>query len=821
MNLYDITGAYNVAPNKFNTPIRAQEQMFKKKQSTQYTPFKRAVEGFSSGSSSDGSSSTGSQISGKTESQLNSLLELEKLKATYEGLMQQYNAVISGLSDKTDMYISATESSSSNEYSGQNVMLTKNGVDNALGYVTSTGIFKWYSSWDDVDATAGKNGCPVLTRGDKSTYMTLETKSAGKFNVSGTVLSKNPRIVVGAPMVAGQSCGNEKKNIYVSGTTSTKVTYQGCYKDTSKHLMTKQSKGDAIYDYDSCKQAAMEQNSQYFALQGYDEDSKLASCYIGTDYDKAISKGDADVRPFVTLWGTTYGVENGYATFKNDGIIYSYDSTGKLKGQTETGTTECASLLPTEITSTWGGNIDGIEDGNNTEYLQAYNTGTQSFSYSVGKGQKDPAKGQKKTFDASYKCGDKIKTIHIDEEASKQNAVFDCTDTADPCLCYIILKNDGVAEIRQFKSGATAPSEKDKLVYAWPVYDVSGSVANPAYPQDKSIMGTNWIPGQTTLYGLTASNDYVVSDDGKLILCVGDDGKVYLLTCTLTEGCPTQKTGGKKNAYGTPGNNALYSFASPPNNDAIGNVGYVDEKGELRVYKDDAVGYADTYQKYANYTSGTTINTYEKSDKNACKAACNTDDKCAGYTIETDSETQFQTCYTKDKTVYPASEKTYKTGSDLYIRDPKINNANGCSKEVVNVDSDMWDGYPKGDKMSADDMCNLSTVLVDPYKKRDDVQKQIDEVVVQMKNKFSELQSQNVQLSSDMIDLQQKIGSDLHQYDQTNELIRQKEIGQTTMNSMLSDSHLTVLQQNYKYTFFSIFAVGAILIAMNVGRNSA
>jgi hypothetical protein len=72
-----------------------------------------------------------------------------------------------------------------------------------------------------------------------------------------------------------------------------------------------------------------------------------------------------------------------------------------------------------------------------------------------------------------------------------------------------------------------------------------------------------------------------------------------------------------------------------------------------------------------------------------------------------------------------------------------------------------------------------------------------------------------------MIDLQQQIGTDIRDYDQINDQIRRKEVAQTTMNSMLSDSHLTVLQQNYKYTFFSIFAVGAVLIAMNVGRGSS
>jgi hypothetical protein len=783
--------------------------MFKKTQLRQrVTPIKKVVEGFTSSSSQY-------QLSEKTESQISALLELEKLKATYEGLVQQYNAIQSGLSDKTDKYISATESSSSSEYSGKNVLLTRNGKSVAYGYVTSTGIFKSYASWDVISATAGLNGCPALTEGVTSDYISLETMFANKYNVVGTVLSRNPRIVVGDPMISGQSCGNEKKNVYVSGTSSSGVTYEGCYKDTSSHLMTAQT-GGAIYDYDGCRQAALETNSQYFALQGYDTGTGLATCYTGNSYDTAISKGTGDAWTFKVLWGTTYGKANGYATFKNDGIIYSYDSKGKLLGQTATGTVECAPIVPTEIEATWGGNRDGIEDGNFTDAVKSYNTGGQSFKYTVGKGGTNPAKGKKKNFDLVYNCGDKIKTVHIDK-GEKQSIVLDCTDAADPCQCYVILKDDGVAEIRQFNKGANIPSSNDKLVYAWPKYDVSGSMANPAYPQDKSITGTNWIPGETIMYGITATNDFIVSNDGKLQMDVGDDGNLYIGTHVLTEGCPIRD----KYAYGNAGNNALYGFATQPNNDAIGGVGYVDDKGELRVYAKNAIGYANTYQKYSNYTSGTTITTYKKSDPFACKTACNADDKCAGYTIETDQTTKDQTCYTKDATVYPASSKTYKKGTDLYVRDPKLNNANGCSKEVVNIDSEMWDGYPRGDQMTADDLCNLSVVLDDPYKKRDDVQIQIDDVVTQIKTLFSDLQDQNISLTSDMIDLQQKIGADIYQYNEVNEQIRQKEISQTTMNSMLSDSHLSVLQQNYKYTFFSIFAVGAVLIAMNVGRRSA
>ena len=121
--------------------------------------------------------------------------------------------------------------------------------------------------------------------------------------------------------------------------------------------------------------------------------------------------------------------------------------------------------------------------------------------------------------------------------------------------------------------------------------------------------------------------------------------------------------------------------------------------------------------------------------------------------------------------------------------------------------------------MNADEICGLGKVLEDPHDKINDTQKEIDDVVIQINDKFSQLQQDNVKLTSDMIQLQSKIGQDLNEYNSVNESIDQKLTSQTTINSMLSDSHLMVLQENYKYTFLSIIAIGALVIAMKVGKN--
>jgi hypothetical protein len=805
------------------TPTIQQGVLFNHQQRNQYsnalskikgTPFlsnnivfnqgrKTGIEGFN----------TGSNIPVKTQNEISALLDLEKLKATYDGLIQQYQSTQSALSTKTDIYISST--TATNIYAGKNIMPNSDGA--LLGYVTNKGVYKKYNSWDIINATSGKNGCPIFRSGQSSDYMTLNIKNADKINVVGTVLSDNPRIVVGKPMVSGQSCGNENANVYVSGSLAPNTTYSGCFKDAKNSgvKMSYQTDG-SIFDYDSCKQRAVDTSSQYFALQNYQTDTNTAKCYVSNDYSNAISLGSADSYTETPLWYSDNQTASNHVSFRNDGNIYMVDSSGKttmtafnttnggLVSSSLTGTPDCALVVPTVISATWGGNIDGVTDGNATSALQTYNNGTQTFSYIVGKGQKDPAVGKKKTFDLSYQCGDKIKTQHVNASADKRTVILDCTDSPMACTCYLILLDDGQMSIYK----GSSPGNNDVLIYAWPKYDVSGSIANPNWDMRLSKTGANWMPGNTSLY----TNEFITSNDGKLVFYFNASGNVVLSTYKLVEGCP--KRGGQY-AYGNSGNNALYSFDTVPNSESSGKIGYVDDSSELREYSSGTIGYGKTYKKHPNYDSGTTIDTWTNSDPFACKTACRRSDACAGVVYDNNSKT----CYTKDKTVYPGSSMVPKSGSDLYVREPKVNNSNSCSKQIVEIDSNMWKGYPQGAAMGTEDVCGLGQALEDPHDKLASIQVQIDDTVSQIKDKFSQLQQDNVKLNSNMIQLQLKIGQDFKEYNNVNDSIKQKETAETTMNSRLSDSHLVVLQENYKYTFLSIFAIGALVIVMNVGKN--
>jgi hypothetical protein len=748
---------------------------------------------------------SGQNISEKTQSEISALLELERLKAMYDELIKQQQSNQTMLSTRADMYI--TSNTTENIYAGKNVLLKKN---EALGYVTPKGVFKWYPTWDIINSISGKNGCPVLRSGEASDYVLLEEMEG--FNLwtakEGSVIRRNPRIVLGKAMISGQSCGNENTNVYVSGTVPPPVTYSGCYKDSGSRTMTYQNEG-YVFDYESCRQRAIDTGSQYFAMQDYQTSSKKAQCFVGNDYNKAISLGSADSYPNTSLWSSTTGVANGYAMLKNDGNIYGYDPKGRQVYNTMTGTAECAPIVPTNISATWGGNDERAVAGNATSAVQSFNNGTQSFSYKIGlSNMRDPTSGRSNTFDISYQCGDKIKSQHVRAESNNRTVVLDCTDSPLACSCYLMLKDDGEMVIYK----GVSPGPNDPVIFAWPKYDVSNSVPHPSYPQNLSKTGANWISANIRLNKVT-THEYVVSDDGKLLLFVGDDGNMWLNTFTLKEGCPKRHDG---KAYGGGWANSLYSFDTAINSEYNGKIGYIDDAGELREYTGDTIGYKNTYKKYAKYDSGagSYLSSLKNSTPSACKTACNNMDNCAGIVFDDKTKT----CYTKDNKIFPKSARTPSADYDLYVRNLKVNNSNSCSKNIVDIDSNMWKGYTQGAPMDKDEVCGLGKVLEDPHDKMDEIQKQIDDVVEKMKDIFSQLQQDNVKLTKDMLDLQRRIDEDLNEYNNVNKSIEERQTAQTTINSMLSDSHLVVLKENYKYTFFSVVAIGALIIAMSVGK---
>ena len=153
-------------------------------------------------------------------------MELQRLKSQFDSIIQQYLDLEQSSSNSMTQLLARYEED--NPYRGKNVILTGPG---AIGYVTDMGTYKYYGTPDSVATTVGKNGCPADTSTGQLTYTYVDVASSN-FNIPGSTIDSSPTLGVGNPMVTGQSCGSEGKNVYVNRLISNPTsTYVGCYND--------------------------------------------------------------------------------------------------------------------------------------------------------------------------------------------------------------------------------------------------------------------------------------------------------------------------------------------------------------------------------------------------------------------------------------------------------------------------------------------------------------------------------------------------------------------------------------------------------------
>jgi hypothetical protein len=962
-------------------------------------PSAKVTEGFIS--NTDNTNNTNSNL---TQKNRNDIMELNKLKTDYDSLVEQYNSAQASITNTTNTYVDRT--TTQNPYAGKNIKLSGNG---ALGYVTKDGVYKWYNNWDTINNTAGKNGCPTLT--ESSGFISIN-ETTDDYNVTGTIIPTNPKLIVGGAMVSGQSCGNEGTNVFVVPQTNTTAKYNGCYSNippstismivpimpssnskdgfisyssstyqnnndnfgpwrafdqnmttywhsstdasnlydsktgeyigtTSVQVNTKsnglqivkgeflqinlpgfntssaqnisvskydvqgrqdccgtpngrnphtwyilgwkdsqwyevdyqenqdydrslktytidnpqpysayiiitivcgdtasaegnkscvqisawnlygsqttsnagenalilQDDGAITFNYDSCKQRAIDTGNKYFALQNFQ--NGMSQCGVSNDYDSIIKYGPGDTYIMNNLWSAMSASTNSQFILENDGNLYVRDiANGNVIYNSKTGNNYCGST-PSEIVATYGSNCvsshPDIVPGNWTSYITniiSGNPGKPSYNYTVG--DKDPAPGCSKSFDISYMCGTVPKTGHLDNEAWGRTITLDCAESTGQCYCYLILEDGGQMTIYKGDS----PENNQGVVYKWPKYDVTKSAPNPTYSVANSSTQQNWIKGGT---GLNIG-EWIVSNDGLIILMMQTDGNLTLSTFTENIGCKKQTD---SNMYGNQSSNALYELDPVPDNTNLGKIGYVDASGKLREYPADMVGLSNTYRSYPNYDSpGNDLENMPitNSTKSACQTACDNNMDCGGFMFDNSTKN----CYLKTSSVYPKSARNPYKNADLYVRNPKIINSENVTKNIVDIDSSTWANYQKNGVMKPNEKFGLAKATNKQQQHLQNLRDRLHDIGTNIVGKINNLQSENVDLNSSMTQINSDLDENIKQYtDVNNKFIKIKNNNNETINGMVSNSDLVVLQENYGYMFWSIFAVGLLVVTLN------
>jgi len=275
----------------------------------------------------------------------------------------------------------------------------------------------------------------------------------------------------------------------------------------------------------------------------------------------------------------------------------------------------------------------------------------------------------------------------------------------------------------------------------------------------------------------------------------------------------------KKNdgySYGTPWVNSVYELdrIGIPSN--MGKVGYINENTELSEYPSSMLKAGLKYTKYENYDSvGNDIKNFQNISVDKCMNLCNSNENCGGFTF--DNRDGVNNCWLKNNNMYPKGQRTYTSGVDMYTRDPIITGGNSsCNKNIEYIDSVTWENYLKtGTEMSAETKCKPEYNTQTQKDVLASLQDQMNVLSQQIQDKSREFMEKNKNVSTQI-----KKNSD---YFNTNtkkyiELSQQKKQTNDSLENILQDSDITVLQENYNFMFWSILTVGTVILTVNMAK---
>jgi hypothetical protein len=728
---------------------------------------------------------------------------LQTLQNKYDLLVDKYKTIQNKIKTSVNNAINVK-----NNYAGKNIKFT----NNVIGYVTQQGIFRKYPNRDVFDAISGKNGCPTQ-------IVNVNINWSNEY-IEGSYIPTQPPLLVGRIMTPGESCGYEGNNVYVTNLNNNPTSnYVGCYNDNVDNpTMTLNPEDTGYTTFDKCQSYAANNGYSYFGLQNVRSDG-TASCYLSNDINTITSYGDAtNNTSSIAIWSSnTSGTGATLCYVNNDGRIILNNANGDLIWQSSNSLPNCVNggnINKDTLTATYGANCNSsgykVAQGNATNTVKGMIDTTQPQSMiPIGNSTfGDPSPGCAKGWDTAYQCGTAWKSTHIDY-AEGQNFVFDCTDQINQCTFYLILQTDGNMCLY---TGQDPSSSTNNAIWCSSTNGKQNS-KNPNWVSSNGKFGRSYMKLNESL----GVNEWIGSDDGTLKLIMQSDGNLVLYTSQITNGCQQINN----ITYGKNQVNAVYQINEQGNNSLLGKLGFITNDSELKEYPDSMIGFVNDYQIFQNSDSpNNDITTSIASTMSDCQNQCNGMSDCAGYVYQQSS----QTCWLKNNQTYPKAPKTYNSGTILGVRKPNIlSSSSTCGKKVFNIDSLQYGNYNKKDDMTPETNCGKPIISESDKIEYNNVKNELGVLGNLIANKTEELYNRDSNLNNTIDSNNNKFKKDIINYKLTNlrinkELSNSNIEGMKTMNDlngMLKDSDLRVLQSNYSYIMWSMFAIGALTITIN------
>jgi hypothetical protein len=562
---------------------------------------------------------------------------------------------------------------------------------------------------------------------------------------------------------------------------------------------------NGTYTYEMCKQSAINAGYKYFGLQNVNTSTSKGYCAVSNS-EPTIKRLGASYVPtgMFALWSSkTQNQTGNTATLTISGTLDVLNSGGQAIFSTTPGdkvnaggylgcfrdtsnrampNTSNGQYLPLEqckqlavdkkLTYYGTQNANG---GNN-----GWCSGTNDFSSATKYGI---AKNCSKNSQGNFMGGPWSNAVYSIE----QNGTY-----------FLMLQDDGNMCIYR----GTNPTNNQGLLWS------SNTIGkqqkpNPNYTAEKGKYGKNWIAQGSTL----AAGDFVGSTNGNLALIMQSDGNLVLYTFTNTINCKKMydtNYGGGVNA------NAIYDIGQVGLKNNMSKVAFIDENSKLHAYPSNNTQYSRSYTKIkGNDSIGHDISgqSFGNATVESCQTKCNNNSKCAGFSF-----TAQNVCYPKDSTMYPNGDIQINNNTDLYIRSKiPISPPIGVSTLTNDTNSIIYQNYINGGGL--DKSYGLSKATSLQKQQLSQLQTKMNLLSGQISNLTTKLGT-GTNLSEDQSKTNVKgLDNYLKNLDSTNTKITNFP---TSMDNILGDSDIVVLQKNYDYLFWTILATGTVLVSMNI-----
>jgi hypothetical protein len=254
--------------------------------------------------------------------------------------------------------------------------------------------------------------------------------------------------------------------------------------------------------------------------------------------------------------------------------------------------------------------------------------------------------------------------------------------------------------------------------------------------------------------------------------------------------------------------NRIYELNEVGVKNNLGKVAYIDGNSDLFPYS--SLKLTNTYSTIKNLdNSGNRLINIQNTNVENCQTECNKNNNCYGFSFNNSNNS----CDLKNGSIFPKTSSNVDFNTDLYLRDktPTTFPA-GISNTIINTNTYSYENYNDGTgKMQ--EFYGLKSINSVKMQELQQLRTKLDILskdIVEYADKFGNnndkvlLQSkENIKGLNNFVRDIKNVNKNISTFD-------------TNHENILNESDILVLKENYNYMFWSILAIGSVLLAMNI-----